>query len=179
MVRLQTLQELFKRYRRPGDVVFALFFLAFSLFLLSQIRAQAPWVPGTKTFAQPAFWSLVSLVLMSLFAALHLLSSILSPRIPGRWEEVAQWMRAFEYVAWFMSYVFVVPLLGYLPTTVAFAALLGLRTGYRSVRAIGSLVLLGAAIVVVFKAFLQVKIPGGALYHHLPDGIRVFMLTYL
>jgi len=33
--------------------------------------------------------------------------------------------------------------------------------------------------VVVFKSFLQVKIPGGQLYEFLPDGIRNFMLVYL
>ena len=179
MARLQTLQELFKRYRRPGDVVFACAFLVFAVFLLSQIRTQAPWLAGTKTFAQPAFWSLISLALMSFFAALHFLSSILSPRIPGRWQEVWQWVRSFEYVIWFMIYVFAVPWVGYLPTTIVFAVLLGVRAGYRSIHAIGSLVLLAVAIVVVFKAFLQVKIPGGALYHHLPDGLRAFMLTYL
>lgn len=179
MARLKTLQELFKRYRRPGDAVFACLFLAFSLFLLSQIRTEAPWLPGTKPFAQPSFWSLISLALMSLFAALHLSSSLLSPRIPGRWEEVWQWVRSFEYVIWFMIYVFAVPRVGYLPATIVFAALLGIQTGYRTVRSIGSLVILAAVIVVVFKAFLQVKIPGGALYHYLPDGLRAFMLTYL
>ena len=30
MRRLQTFQDLFKRYRRPGDMVFALAFFAFS-----------------------------------------------------------------------------------------------------------------------------------------------------
>ena len=34
MIKAKTLQDLFKRYRRPGDLVFALAFMAFSLFLL-------------------------------------------------------------------------------------------------------------------------------------------------
>ena len=179
MARFQAFQELFRRHRRPGDAVFACLFLTLSAFLLSQIQTEAPWLPGVRTFEQPAFWSLVSLGLMCLFAVLHLTASLLSARIPGRWEEVSQWVFSLEYVIWFMIYVFAVPRLGYLPTTIAFAALLGLRTGYRSFRAIGSLVLLAAVIVVVFKAFLQVKIPGGAIYHHLPNGIRSFMLSYL
>lgn len=159
--------------------MFAWLFLALSLFLLSQVRTQAPWVSGVKTFAQPAFWSLISIALMALFAALHLASSLLSPRIPGRWHELQQWARAFEYVAWFMIYVLAVPWAGYLPSTIVFAALLGLRAGYRSARSISALVVLAIGIVVLFKSFLQVKIPGGALYRHLPDGLRPFLLTYL
>ncbi len=179
MTRFKAFQELFKRHRRPGDAVFACLFLAISAFLLSQIHTEAPWLPGVRIFEQPAFWSLVSLVLMTFFAVLHLAGSLLSPRMPGRREEVLQWVFSLEYVIWFMIYVFAVPRLGYLPTTIVFAALLGLRTGYRSIRAIGSLVLLAAVIVVVFKAFLQVKIPGGTLYHLLPNGVRSFMLSYL
>ncbi len=179
MARIRTLRTLFRRYRRPGDAVFAFAFLALSLLLLSQIRTQAPWVAGVKTFAQPAFWSLISLSLMTLFAALHLASSLLSSRIPGRWEEVAVWVRSLEYVAWFMIYVFAVPLAGYLPATVVFAAALGVRAGYRSLPVVGGLVVLAIAVVVIFKSFLQVKVPGGELYRHLPDGLRPFLQTYL
>ena len=35
-----------------------------------------------------------------------------------------------------------------------------------------------AIIVVIFKSFLQVMIPGGAIYEALPGGLRQFMLTY-
>ena len=37
---------------------------------------------------------------------------------------------------------------------------------------------LAFAIVVIFKAFLQVKIPGGGIYEALPSALRSFMLTY-
>jgi hypothetical protein len=40
-------------------------------------------------------------------------------------------------------------------------------------------VVIGAAIVLFFKAFLQVKIPGAALYEYLPVGIRTFFILYL
>ena len=178
MTRLKGLQELFKRYRRPGDIVFAWAFLAFSLFLLSQLGTQAPWKSGGKTFTQPAFWPTISVVMMALFATLHLLSSALSPRIMGRWSEVLQWARTLEYAGWFMAYVFVVPQLGYLGTTMLFAVLLSLRAGYRDWRVLGSMAAMGIVIVVVFKSFLQVKIPGGAVYAILPTGVRAFMLTY-
>lgn len=178
MTRFKGLQELFKRYRRPGDIVFAWVFLVFALFLLSQLGTQAPWKSGGKTFTQPAFWPRLSIALMACFAALHLLSSALSPRIPGRWAEVWAWLRSVEYAGWFMAYVFTVPQLGYLPTTIVFAVLLTLRAGYRDAKVFMAMAATGCAIVVLFKSFLQVKIPGGAIYEALPTALRSFMLTY-
>lgn len=178
MTRLKGLQELFKRYRRPGDIVFAWGFLILSLFLLSQLGTQAPWKSGGKIFSQPAFWPTLSVALMAFFAALHLLSSALSPRIEGRWAEVWQWVRSVEYAGWFMAYVFVVLTLGYLGTTILFAILLSLRAGYRRGRVLAGMAGMAVVIVVVFKSFLQVKIPGGAVYEALPSGLRAFMLTY-
>ena len=178
MARFQTLQDLFKRFRRPGDLVFAVVFLLFSVFLLANLGEETEWTKRTKLFAQPGFWPAISLVAMTLFALLHLISSAVSPRIPGRWTEVAFWIRSIEYALWFMAYVMLVPRVGYLPTTVVFTGLLAFRLGYRGWRPIGGAMLSGVAIVVVFKSFLQVKVPGGELYEALPDGLRSFMLTY-
>lgn len=178
MSRVKTLQSLFKRYRRPGDIVFAWVALLFSVFLLSQIGDQTAWRNGGKLFAQPRFWPAVSLSGMAFFAALHLLGSALSERIEGRWREVGLWLSALEYAGWFIAYAFAVPYLGYLPTTLVFALLLVLRVGYRSRAAIVSALVSAVMIVVLFKAFLQVKLPGGQIYEALPDGVRQFMLTY-
>jgi len=166
MSRVKTLQELFKRYRRPGDIVFAWAFLILSLFLVSQLDSQAPWKPTVAVYA------------MSLFAAFHLLSSFLSERLEGRWIEIWNWVKSVEYAGWFMAYVSLVPKLGYLPMTMVFAVLLGLRAGYRSLKVLGFLLLLAVIIVVVFKGFLQVKIPGAAIYEYLPTAMRSFFLTY-
>lgn len=179
MSRLKTLQELFKRYRRPGDIVFASVFFAFAVSLASQIGNQSPWNGTRNIFSQPAFWPTVSLGAMVIFSGLHLLSSALSPRIAGRWTEVAQWLRAFEFAGWFLLYVFVVPYLGYLPTTVLAALILGLRMGYRSPKHLGGLVVTGALIVVTFRGLLQVRVPAGEVYQYLPDAVRVFFMTYL
>jgi len=178
MTRFKGLQELFKRFRRPGDVVFAWLFLAFSVFLLSQLSSQAPWKSDAKIFSQPAFWPTVSVILMTFFAAINLLSSLLSARIDGRWVEVWQWIKSAEYAGWFMAYVYLVPVLGYLPITIIFALLLGYRAGYRSAKVFARLVLAAIVIVLVFKTFLQVRIPGAAIYEYLPTAIRSFMLTY-
>ena len=179
MTRYKGLQELFKRYRRPGDVVFAWVFLIGSVFLFTQLGTQAPWKAKAPTFSQPAFWPTVAVSLMVVFAAFHLLSSFLSNRLEGRWTEVWAWARSLEYAGWFMAYVFLVPKLGYLPMTMVFAVLLGLRAGYRSPKVLGILILLSAVIVVVFKGFLQVRIPGGLIYEYLPTAMRSFFLTYL
>lgn len=178
MSRVKTLQSLFKRYRRPGDIVFAWVLLIAALLLLSQLYDQTAYRAGGKLFAQPRFWPAVSLIGMSGFAALHLLGSALSDRIEGRWAEVWLWISAFEYAGWFVLYAVCVPYVGYLPATVLFALALCVRAGYRSRMALGSAVFSALVIVLLFKTFLQVKLPSGRIYEFLPDGIRQIMLTY-
>lgn len=177
MLKLKVFQDLFKRYRRPGDIVFATIFLLFSVFLVSQIGEQTVWKKGTKLFAQPAFWPTVSLVSMSVFAVFHLLGSVVSPRIEGRWQEVGLWVRSLEFVAWFLVYVLLVPRIGYLLATVLFCVILAFRLGYRSPKWVGISAMSGLTIVLVFKTFLQVKVPGGQIYEFLPTALRSFMLT--
>ena len=171
-----TFQHLFQRERRRGDLVFAIVFMAFSIFLLSQIGNETAWVKSSKWFKQPALWSAISLGLMVFFAVLHFLGSIMSARIVGRLQEVGFWLRSLEYAAWFLIYVWVVPIVGYLPTTLVFLPLLALRLGYRSKRMLLIAMAIGFAIVLLFKTFLAVKIPGGELYEHLPKSVRSFML---
>ncbi len=178
MTQFRTLKTLFKRYRRPGDIVFAGLFLVFSLALLSQIGSQTEWRGGAKLFAEPRFWPAVSLSAMTLFAALHFLGSTLSERIPGRLAEVGFWLRSIEYAIWFMVYVLAVPRIGYLPASLVFSVLLAYRSGYRSPRMLGGATAAALTTVLVFRSFLQVKIPGGAIYDHFPDGVRQIMLTY-
>ena len=179
MAHIKTLQELFKRYRRPGDIVFAILFLLLSLFLLSQLYAETAWVKRTNWYAQPRFWPAVSLIGMAIFACLHFIGSVCSPRIPGRWKEVGFWLSSLEYVLYFLVYVVLVPQLGYLPSTVLFTLFLTLRVGERRPVNLLSAVSFAIAVAVVFRAFLQVKIPAGRIYEALPDGIRAFALTYL
>ncbi len=178
MAYVKTLQQLFHRYRRPGDLVFATFFLLLSVILLSQIGEQVAWPKGGKLVAKPGFWPALSLGGMSFFALLHFIGAVVSPRLDGRWAEVAFWLRALEYSGWFMVYVWIVPRLGYLPTTMLFLPLLTLRAGYRKPSHFLGAAVVGVGIVVAFKSLLSVRIPGGAVYEHLPDGIRSFMLLY-
>ncbi len=82
-------------------------------------------------------------------------------------------------MAWFLLYVYLVPRLGYLPSTLLVFPLLVLRAGYRGWRYVGLAWLVGIAIVVLFKSLLQVKIPGGEIYGLLPDAIRNFLVLRL
>jgi hypothetical protein len=178
MPRAKTLQSLFKRYRRPGDIVFAWVFVIFSVFLMAQLFDQTAYKAGGKLFAQPRFWPAVSLAAMTGFALFHLLGSAVSERIEGRWREVLLWIASFEYAGWFILYAMIVPYTGYLPTTVVFAVLLSLRVGYRSALMLGSAAISAVVIVVLFKTLLRVNLPAGKIYEGLPDGLRQIMLTY-
>ena len=119
---------------------------------------------------------------MSFFAVLYLIGGWRDPQRKMREADFAReiivWLRGLEFTLWFMAYVFAVPVAGYLPTTMVFCAVLSLRAGYRSARMLSAAVALGAVIVVGFKTFLQVRIPGGALYEIFPEALRNFLIVY-
>jgi hypothetical protein len=179
MSRLKTAQELFKRDRRPGDLVFAVVFLAFALFMLWCLPEQAPWNESAKLAGQPALWPTISVFGMAGFGLLHFLGSIASPRIPGRWAEVVIWLRAAEFGGWFVGYVLILPLVGYLPASLFFGVALTYRLGYRSAQALGAAALLALVTVALFRGLLHANVPAGQLYQYLPDGLRAFAQTYL
>ncbi|MEY1556163.1 tripartite tricarboxylate transporter TctB family protein [Yoonia sp. R2331] len=170
--------RLFHRERRRGDLVFAVVFLVFSAFMFASMGSQTIWAEGTALYAQPRFWPAVSLAGMTFFATLHWIGSALSPRLPGRWQEIWLWARSVEYAAWFLGYVLLVPFLGYLIATLLAGAALMIRVGYRSFAAIGGMILTNFIIVLTFKSTLKVNLPGGAIYEYLPTAWRSFMLTY-
>ncbi len=164
---------------QPGDFYFAIFILAVALLLIFQIGTETSWVKGTKFFAQPRFWPAVSLTGMTVFASLYFFRSMMSKRAGSDLQELTLWLKSLEFTLWFMAYVFVVPLLGYLISTLIFVYALALRTGYREKGILVMAGVLAVAIVVVFKGFLSVKIPGGQLYEIFPSAIRNFMILYL
>jgi hypothetical protein len=166
----------------PAEIVFGVLAFGFAAFLLIQIPTQTSWVKGAPFVAQPAFWPIVAIVGMTVFGAAELWFSGRRNRAGRRGQipaEVLQWARALEYVLWFMAYVRAVPLVGYLPATILFCVGLTLRLGYRAPRTLAAAALTGTVTVVVFKAFLSVRIPGGAAYEYLPAALRNFMILYL
>ncbi|WP_127104677.1 tripartite tricarboxylate transporter TctB family protein [Pararhodobacter zhoushanensis] len=179
MQRVLSFLEMFRRSRRPGDLIFALGFVALSAVLAALLPWQVRWLPRLPAPAQPAFWPTIGVAMMLGFGLLHLAATWVSPRLAGRREEVLLWLRSLEYVGWFVAYVVIVPLLGYLPATVLFAMTLSWRLGYRTGRTLGLAALFGLGTVLVFKAGLGVRIPAGALYSGLPDSIRSFAMSRL
>ncbi|QBF30630.1 tripartite tricarboxylate transporter TctB family protein [Thalassococcus sp. S3] len=161
---------------RRGQLLFALGFLLISVILLAQIGEQTRWVNGTQLAAQPRFWPAVGLIMMVVMGGLHLW------RLPWRRvsrddrAETWRWAQALEFAGWFMAYVLLVPILGYLPMTLIFVPALAWRMGYRS-RAILAISLAFAfAVVVLFKSVLSVRIPGGLVYDYLPGAVRSFFI---
>lgn len=168
--------------RQAGDTVFGVVCLLFSLFLFSQMWTQTTWVNGQNFAAQPGFWPRLAVIGMVIFSAVNLYGSLRDPRkeerLTGVGEEIVLWARSLEFALWFMAYVFATPMIGYLAASVIFAIALAFRVGYRSRRTLLAAALTGVATVVLFKAFLQVKIPGGSVYEALPDGLRSVFILY-
>jgi len=162
--------------QRRGQLIFALVFVVYAVGLLALIGDQTRWVEKTKLFAQPRFWPAIGLGGMAILGGLHLY------RLPWRrisrydWGEVRKWAAVVEYVLWFMIYVVAVPVLGYLPVTLIFVPVLAWRMGYRSRKMMGISVGFAVVVVVLFKTFLSVKIPGGMIYEYLPGAARSFFI---
>ncbi len=165
-----------------AQVVFGILAFLVALVFLILFPFQIQVFDELAFHKQPGLWPLISLVGMLIFGFFQVVQYWLNKEMlsePGFVSESVVWVKALEYAGWFMAYVYLVPATGYLPTTLFFAAMLTWRLGYRSFRMIGSAVLAGLVIVVLFKSFLQVKIPGGAVYQFLPDATRNFMIQYL
>lgn len=93
--------------------------------------------------------------------------------------ELTKYVAALEYVLYFIGYTLIVPILGYLVSTLILGTFLTWRLGYRNARWIGIGFLSSLAVVIVFRTLLQIKTPGNIwLYNQLPDATRAFMLTY-
>lgn len=166
-------------WRKRGQIVFAALFFGFGAVLLALIGQQTTWAEGETLFAQPRFWPAVGLGGMVLFGGLHLWQ--LPRRRPERsdWGEAQVWVTVFEFAGWFLAYVVLVPILGYLPVTLIFAPALAWRMGYRTPPMLGIAAGFGVAVVIVFKSLLNVRIPGGAIYEFLPAAIRNFAIVNL
>ncbi|MFN3955087.1 MAG: tripartite tricarboxylate transporter TctB family protein [Pararhodobacter sp.] len=177
----QDLSELIRPRHHRAEIVFAVVSFMVALVLATQWSSQTTWLEGQRLGRQPGLWPLIAIIGMLAFGTGELIACILRNRRAGGGDalaEVAHWLRAGEYLGWFLLYVFTVPWLGYLPTTMLFCAALAFRLGYRG-RMLALAPLLGALVVVLFKGFLSVRIPGGALYELLPRALRNFFVLYL
>ena len=168
-------------FRGPkrGQLPFAGGFLLISALLAALLWDQTVWKAGTDLFSQARFWPAIGVFGMVGFTALHLWQLPRRRFVTADRREARNWLQVFEYVGWFLAYVWLVPVIGYLPVTLAFSAALSWRMGYRSRKYLWISLAFGVAVVLLFKGLLQVKIPGAALYELLPDALRNFFILYL
>lgn len=162
--------------RTAGQLVFILAFLGVSVLLFLLIDVETEWKTRTKTVAQPRFWPLIALFMMTLFPALHLWRMKTRTFHRRDREELLLWLRPLEYMLWFMVYVVIVPVAGFLPATMVFAPLLAFRAGYRSRFMLFMAFAAGVTIVLIFKSMLGVKIPSPPWYDLLPQPWRSFFI---
>jgi len=93
--------------------------------------------------------------------------------------ETFKYLAALEYVGYFVLYTLIVPVLGYLFSTVILGVFLTWRLGYRTLKWILTGFISSLSVVVVFRSFLQIKTPLNIwLYDQFPAGMRAFMLTF-
>ena len=161
---------------KSGDLLFALIFFMISAFLMSQLPDQVKWFKNTKLTSQPALWCSIGLIGMTAFGLIHLLLKIRLDDLSRELKEGLIWIRSIEFACWFLLYVVLVQYIGYLLATCIIAFCLSYRVGYQKKTMLSYSVLTALSIVLGFKTFLEVKIPGGIIYEYLPDTLRTFMI---
>ena len=123
---------------------------------------------------------LVPAALLNLNASYRILRLRARQKVPWRWRyEMGQWLRAVEFIAYFILYTLSVPILGYLVSTLLMGCFLTARLGYRGWRWMAVALSASFAIVVLFRTLLQIKTPVNIwLYNQLPDGVSLFLKTW-
>mgnify|MGYP001159936571 FL=1 len=123
---------------------------------------------------------LVPAVLLNLNGSWRSLRRRLRQQVPLRWRyEIGQWLRACEFIAYFILYTLSVPILGYLVSTVLMGGFLTARLGYRGWRWAAIALASSLAIVVLFRSVLQIRTPVNIwLYNQMPDGVALFLKTW-
>ncbi|MCP4790376.1 MAG: tripartite tricarboxylate transporter TctB family protein [Gammaproteobacteria bacterium] len=167
-----------------GDLAFAIILVLLSCFLMLSIPEETKWFNGLALLKQPRFWPSMAIVGLSFFALAYATAVWRRVRreqasIRDEVEELIAWARPLEYVAYFLAYVFMVPVMGYLFATLTYFVLMTFRAGYRSKQMYAIAVLVALVVVVLFKSILQVKIGPGMWYEMLPSDWANFFIVYL
>lgn len=169
--------HVFPESRKPGEILFVTITMMIALVLLAAVPWQTTWLPGKNLAAQPRLWPTLSLSAIVLFGLLNGLSRLKAERTPGTWREALIWVRALEFIGWYMVYVIAIPVIGYLAATIAFCTCLALRMGYRG-RTVWIAGAFGLFVVLFFKTAMNVKIPAGAIYDFAPEQLRYVLMRY-
>ena len=172
-----------KEKYQAGDLVFAMLMLLIVLVLLVSIPFETKWFDGVPLVKQPRLWPTFCIVGMALFGVPYSIQiwrnyKFQLGEVQAELNELSSWLRPLEFVFYFVLYVWSVPLVGYLLSTLLFFSLLTIRAGYRTLLMFWVSLATGFGIVVVFKSLLQVKVASGAIYDYLPDGWATFFMIY-
>ncbi|MCC5987176.1 MAG: tripartite tricarboxylate transporter TctB family protein [Pararhodobacter sp.] len=167
-----------RRTRQPGELPFAVLFLAFTLWLYIHLGTEARWIARLTWFQQPALWPAIAIHGMLAFGVVNLFASLLAQGSEGDRRELLTWLRALEYVGWYLAYAWAVGQIGYLPATLATMLLLVWRLGIATRVSLFWAAAFSVAVVVVFKSLLRVGIPGGRLYALFPPDWQRFLSVY-
>ena len=185
--------DLFKFQRGRADLLFSVLILGMALLLLLTFFDQSGWADRDlpqkrlgKVLKQPWIGPVIALLILVPAAlgnlGLSLRRALLDRRKhrPNKTRyEVVQWLRAIEFIVYFIIYTRSIEIVGYLIATVIFAMLMVLRLGYRSWRWVGIAAGVSFLSVVFFRTLLQIKTPVNIwLYNQLPEGLERFMKVY-
>lgn len=167
-----------RRTRLPGELTFALVFLAFAVFLWWHLGTEARWLRRLPWFQQPALWPSLAIYAMLAFGAVNLVQVLLKTPSEREGRELWAWVRALEFAGWYLAYAYAVPVLGYLPATVLAMVALVWRLGLRSRAFMAAAVGFALGVVLLFKSGLRVGIPGGQLYALFPPEVQLFLSVW-
>ena len=185
--------DLFKFQRGRADLLFSALILGMALLLLLTFFDQSGWADRDlpqkrlgKVLKQPWIGPVIALLILVPAAlgnlGLSLRRALLDRRKhrPNKTRyEVVQWLRAIEFIVYFIIYTRSIEIVGYLIATVIFAMLMVVRLGYRSWRWVGIAAGVSFLSVVFFRTLLQIKTPVNIwLYNQLPEGLERFMKVY-
>lgn len=169
--------EFFPEGRKRGEILFSALMILLGGILLAALPWQTTWLDGRDLAAQPRLWPALSLGGVILFAAMHFALRLQAARTPGRWREGLAWLLSLEYIAYYMVYVWAIPVIGYLLATICFCIGLTYRVGYRG-NALWVALLFALFVVLTFKTGFNVKIPAGAIYEYAPESIQYMLIRY-
>jgi hypothetical protein len=187
------IENLFGFKRTRGDLILSIIMLGIALFLLWHFGDEGGWndrdLPQSrvgKILKQQWVGPLMALAILVPSAVLNVWMSYRWTQKPERRHrpnrtmfEVVQWLRALEFLTYFIIYSYCVPVLGYLLSTLIFALFLTTRLGYRKPRWLAYSAGTAMLIVLVFRTFLQIKTPVNIwLYEQFPPALETFMKVY-
>ncbi len=187
------IEDLFEFKRRDGDLFLSLICLLFAAFIIFHFSSETGWEDRTldhkrfgKILKQPWVGPMACVSILLPAALFNLISSF------GRWKykkrnlipnrflyEFSIWLKALEFIAYFLIYTLSIRYLGYFLSTVLFGVFLTNRLGYTSLRWQIRTILTTVAIVLIFRTFLKIKTPVYIwLYEFFPKDIETFMKIY-